>query len=215
MVRTGLTESATISSGIRATRPSRFGGVTLRFFCEERGLTVIEMLVTLTMSSIILLAIVQAFSHTLRLNRQSDEVLVNQQVVMVIGQNIRADVLRADPIVPDPSNPAGPSDHFDFGLPRIDIVGGSFVRTRDYYRYALHQGSVVKLPAEYDETLGRIVPSGQEPVWRYGENVSRLKFEYEIDPSSGAVVLVKISITAGEGDQAYSQTIVVAPRNAI
>lgn len=197
------------------TRLGQSSNSSLRVFQSEDGLTVVELILALAISSIIVFITFSAFIGALRVNEHNSDTLVNQQTMMVIIERLRADIMRADPVILDPVDPDGPSDHFDFGVSEVTTAGGALIHTRSYYRYTVSSGEIVKRPIEYDDASGQMVDTGEEPVWSYGNNVSDLKFTYDISPSDGSVRTVTVSITVGSGSGAYSQTIKVAPRNAI
>lgn len=196
-------------------RVDRFSMGCLRSLLGERGITLVELTLALTISSVIILTVLSAFTSTLRVNDNSSDLIANQQDVMAIAHRIREDILNADPVIPDPTKPSGPSGHFDFGVSEVVVSGGALVKSYSYYRYTRLDGAVVKLPATYDEGLGAMTGTGDAPVWSRGHSVSRLEFEYDIASGSGTALLVTVHITAGEGAGAYSQTIRVAPRNSV
>jgi type II secretory pathway pseudopilin PulG len=193
----------------------RFSRVFLGFFFGERGITLMEITLALTISSVIALSVLSAFTNTVRVNDQSSAIIANQLDAITIAQRLRDDILKADPVIPDPANPSGPSDHFDFAESEVAVSGGALVKSYTYFRYERSGGAVVKLPATYDDELGAMASTGEDPVWSYGDSVSRLEFEYDISPASGAVLMVTVHITVGVGNEAYSQTISVAPRNSV
>jgi type II secretory pathway pseudopilin PulG len=192
----------------------RFSMGCFRSFLREGGMTLIELTLAMTISSVIILAILSVFTNTLRVNDYGSDLIANQQEVVAIANRIRDDILNADPIIPDPANPSGPSGHLDFGQSEVAVSGGALVKSYSYYRYTRSGGAVVKLSTTYDEGVGAMTGIGA-PVWSRGDNVTGLEFRYDIDPGTGTVHMVTVHITVGKGKAAYSQTISVSPRNAV
>jgi prepilin-type N-terminal cleavage/methylation domain-containing protein len=181
---------------------------------DDRGFTLIEGILAVSILSIVVLAISPLLSLGIRTSDYTGGKMIHQREVAVIAANIRNSVLASSSIIVDLADPPTDSPNLDFAITEVTVDENGIQQvSTTYYRYTRSAFSVIRKQMDYDEVTGELVEGGYDPEWTYGSQVTELVFNFVVDAETGTLTYVKATITMGSGEDMYSMTISVSPRN--